>query len=49
MEEFANLLIPMVKNFDSNIGVYEAKKTMYRPERDDLRKIRTLPQPISVQ
>ncbi len=34
MEDFANLLIPMVRQFDKNIGLYEGKDTMYRQNRD---------------
>lgn len=34
MEEFANLLIPGVKAFDTHIGVYDAKQTMYKQHRD---------------
>ncbi|MFA6200372.1 MAG: DUF2461 domain-containing protein [Bacteroidales bacterium] len=34
LEDFTNQLIPEVRKFDSNIGMYEAKKTMYKQHRD---------------
>jgi len=34
MENFANILIPEVRGFDSNVGVYDAKRTMYKQHRD---------------
>ena len=34
MENFANILIPEVRGFDENVGLYDAKQTMYKQHRD---------------
>lgn len=34
LEDFVNLLIPEIRKFDSNIGIIEAKKSMYKQSRD---------------
>lgn len=34
MENFANLLIPEVRKIDENVGIFDAKQTMYKQHRD---------------
>src|SRR5574344_1498245 len=34
LETFINLLLPKVREFDSNVGVWKAKDTLYRQPRD---------------